>query len=64
MATGRKPNTDRPDLGLGNVGAERAKDGSIVVDEYSRTNVPSIWAIGDVTNRMNLTPVAIMEGED
>lgn len=32
------------------------------VDEYSRTNVPSIWAVGDVTNRMNLTPVALMEG--
>lgn len=32
------------------------------VDEYSRTTVPSIWAIGDVTNRMNLTPVALMEG--
>ncbi|GKC17449.1 nucleotide-binding alpha-beta plait domain-containing protein [Tanacetum coccineum] len=32
------------------------------VDEYSRTNVPSIWAIGDVTNQMNLTPVALMEG--
>lgn len=32
------------------------------VDEFSRTNVPSIWAIGDVTNRMNLTPVALMEG--
>lgn len=32
------------------------------VDEYSRTNIPSIWAIGDVTNRMNLTPVALMEG--
>jgi glutathione reductase (NADPH) len=32
------------------------------VDEYSRTTVPSIWAIGDVTNRINLTPVALMEG--
>lgn len=32
------------------------------VDEYSRTNVPSIWAVGDVTNRANLTPVALMEG--
>ena len=32
------------------------------VDEYSRTNIPSIWAVGDVTNRMNLTPVALMEG--
>jgi glutathione reductase (NADPH) len=41
---------------------ELASDGSIRVDEYSRTNVPSIWAIGDVTNRLNLTPVAIHEG--
>ena len=32
------------------------------MDEYSRTNVPSIWAVGDVTNRVNLTPVALMEG--
>ncbi len=32
------------------------------VDEYSRTNVPSIWAVGDVTDRMQLTPVALMEG--
>lgn len=32
------------------------------VDEYSRTNIPSIWAVGDVTNRANLTPVALMEG--
>lgn len=32
------------------------------VDEYSRTNVPSIWAVGDVTNRINLTPIALMEG--
>ncbi|KAF5193925.1 Glutathione reductase, cytosolic [Thalictrum thalictroides] len=32
------------------------------VDEYSRTNIPSIWAVGDVTNRINLTPVALMEG--
>jgi len=31
------------------------------VDEYSRTSIPSIWAVGDVTNRMNLTPVALME---
>lgn len=36
--------------------------GEIVVDEYSRTSVPSIHAIGDVTNRVNLTPVALMEG--
>ena len=35
---------------------------NLQVDEYSRTNVPSIWAVGDVTNRINLTPVALMEG--
>ena len=33
-----------------------------MVDEYSRTNVPGIWAIGDCTDRLNLTPVALMEG--
>ncbi len=38
------------------------KDGSIIVDEYSRTSASNIYAIGDVTNRLNLTPVAIMEG--
>lgn len=36
------------------------KMGAIKVDRFSRTNVPSIWAIGDVTNRLNLTPVALM----
>ena len=42
-------------------GVELGKTGEIVVDDYSRTNVPSIWAIGDVTNRVQLTPVAIHE---
>jgi glutathione reductase (NADPH) len=37
-------------------------DGAIVVDSYSQSSVPSVWAIGDVTNRINLTPVAIEEG--
>ncbi len=32
------------------------------VDEYSRTNVPNIWAVGDVTSRIQLTPVALLEG--
>jgi glutathione reductase (NADPH) len=36
--------------------------GAIKVDELSRTNVPGVWAVGDVTNRINLTPVALMEG--
>jgi glutathione reductase (NADPH) len=62
MATGRRPNVDRPYLGLDNAGVELSKSGAVKVDEYSRTNVPSVWAIGDVTNRLNLTPVALMEG--
>ena len=60
FATGRHPLT--ANLGLEDVGVELAASGAIVVDEYSRTNVPSIWAIGDVTDRINLTPVAIHEG--
>ncbi len=60
FATGRHAMT--ANLGLEDAGVTLAKDGAIPVDEYSRTNVPSIWAIGDVTNRINLTPVAIHEG--
>lgn len=60
FATGRKPNTKN--LGLEEVGVKMTKNGAIEVDEYSRTSVPSIWAIGDVTDRINLTPVALMEG--
>ncbi|KAL3620056.1 hypothetical protein CASFOL_034968 [Castilleja foliolosa] len=60
FATGRAPNTKR--LNLEAVGVELDKTGAVKVDGYSRTNIPSIWAIGDVTNRMNLTPVALMEG--
>ncbi|XAR48847.1 Glutathione-disulfide reductase [Bertholletia excelsa] len=60
FATGRLPNTKR--LNLEAVGVEVDKLGAIKVDDYSRTNIPSIWAIGDVTNRVNLTPVALMEG--
>jgi glutathione reductase (NADPH) len=60
FATGRHPNT--ANLGLEEAGVEFGKAGAIAVDEYSRTNVPSIWAIGDVTNRINLTPVALHEG--
>ena len=59
-ATGRAPNAD--DLGLESLGVERGRKGEIVVDEYSQTGVPSIYAIGDVTDRVNLTPVAIREG--
>ena len=60
FATGRRPNTD--DLGLEEVGVEvDASSGKILVDGFSRTTVPSIFAIGDVTSRRSLTPVALME---
>jgi glutathione reductase (NADPH) len=59
FATGRAPNSNR--LNLEAVGVEVDQVGSIKVDEYSRTSVPNIWAVGDVTNRINLTPVALME---
>jgi glutathione reductase (NADPH) len=59
-ATGRHPNTR--DLGLEQAGVVLGPGGEIAVDAYSRTNVPSIWAIGDVTDRINLTPVALHEG--
>jgi glutathione reductase (NADPH) len=60
FAIGRSPNT--AGLGLEAAGVEIAKTGAVVVDEYSRTTVPHIYAVGDVTNRLNLTPVAIREG--
>ena len=60
FALGRHPNVTG--FGLENLGIKRGKTGGIEVDEYSRTSVPSIYAIGDVTNRINLTPVAIREG--
>lgn len=60
FATGRTPNTKR--LNLEAVGVELDEAGAVKVDEYSRTNLPTVWAVGDVTNRMNLTPVALMEG--
>ncbi len=59
-ATGRHPLTK--DLGLENVDVAMEEGGAIAVDDYSRTSVPNIWAIGDVTDRVNLTPVAIHEG--
>jgi glutathione reductase (NADPH) len=59
-ATGRKPNT--AGLGLEAVGVELAENGAIRVDADSRSSVPSIFAVGDVTDRINLTPVAIAEG--
>ena len=60
FATGRRPNIEG--LGLDLAGVQIGQTGGIAVDEYSRTSVPSIYAIGDVTNRINLTPVAIREG--
>lgn len=60
FATGRAPNT--ADMGLEEVGVKLGRGGAVDVDEYSQTAVPSIYAIGDVTNRVNLTPVAIREG--
>jgi glutathione reductase (NADPH) len=59
-ATGRAPNT--ANLGLEEVGVALDKKKAIAVDEWSRTTVPNIYAVGDVTDRINLTPVAIHEG--
>ena len=59
FATGRRPNT--AGLGLEKAGVKLAADGAVVVDKYSRSSVASIHAIGDVTNRINLTPVATAE---
>lgn len=60
FATGRTPNSHR--LGLQDVGVKLDDRGSIEVDAHSQTAVPSIYAIGDVTDRIQLTPVAIREG--
>jgi glutathione reductase (NADPH) len=59
-ATGRVPNTEG--IGLEKVGVALNKAGAIAVDEWSRSTVANIWAVGDVTDRLNLTPVALMEG--
>ena len=59
-ATGRRPNA--AGLGLEHLGVVLGRHGEIVVDEWSQTTVPSIFAVGDVTDRVNLTPVAIREG--
>ena len=58
-ATGRIPNSD--DLGLENLGIKIGRIGEISVDDYSQTSIKSVYAIGDVTNRSNLTPIAIRE---
>ena len=59
LAIGRVPNTEG--LGLSDAGVQTDQRGAIKVDDYSRTSVDNIWAVGDVTNRMQLTPVAIHE---
>ncbi|MES1197497.1 MAG: glutathione-disulfide reductase [Pseudomonadota bacterium] len=61
LAMGRAPNTDG--MGLDKAGVRLTTRGAVAVDPYSRSNVPSIWAIGDVTDRINLTPVAIREAQ-
>lgn len=59
-AIGRTPHSKG--LGLEDAGVELGKDGSVTVGDDSRTNIPTIYAVGDVTNRMQLTPIAIREG--
>ena len=59
-ATGRRPNTEG--LGLEGLGVAFGRQGQVTVDRFSQTAVPSIYAVGDVTGRINLTPVAIREG--
>ncbi|MEM6907241.1 MAG: glutathione-disulfide reductase [Pseudomonadota bacterium] len=61
IATGRTPNT--AGLGLEKVGVELGKNGEVKVDAFSKTNVDYIYAVGDVTDRVQLTPVAIREGQ-
>jgi len=58
-ATGRVPNVEG--LGLEDAGVAQGADGAVLVDENYRTNLPSIYAVGDVTSRMQLTPVALAE---
>lgn len=60
IATGRVPKTDG--LGLDKAGVGLDEKGAIIVDDYSKTNIDSVYAVGDVTNRVQLTPVAIREG--
>jgi glutathione reductase (NADPH) len=60
FAIGRNPNT--AGLGLDKAGVATDQVGAVRVDGYSRTNVDTIFAVGDVTNRINLTPVAVREG--
>jgi glutathione reductase (NADPH) len=59
-AVGRVPNTEG--LGLASAGVRTGERGEIIVDSYSETTAPGVYAVGDVTDRVNLTPVAIREG--
>jgi glutathione reductase (NADPH) len=59
-ATGRHPNSG--DMGLETVGVELAENGAVKVDEWSQSNIPNIYAVGDLSDRIALTPVALMEG--
>lgn len=59
-ATGRVPNS--ANLGFEELGVKLNRSGSVQVDQWSQTNIPSIYAVGDITDRANLTPVAIREG--
>ena len=61
FAIGREPYVEG--LGLEAAGVTLTDKGAVAVDDYSRTNIENIWAVGDVTDRINLTPVAIREGE-
>ncbi|HLI65200.1 MAG TPA: glutathione-disulfide reductase [Caulobacteraceae bacterium] len=61
FATGREPHVKT--LGLEKAGVKLNERGAIAVDDYSRTNVPHIWAVGDITDRLPLTPVAIREAQ-
>ncbi|HKQ94074.1 MAG TPA: glutathione-disulfide reductase [Aestuariivirgaceae bacterium] len=60
-ATGRTPNTDG--IGLAEAGVELTPQAAVKVDAYSQSTMPGIYAVGDVTNRINLTPVAVREGQ-
>ena len=61
FATGRVPNTNG--LGLNEIGIKNGSIGEVIVDKNNQTSINNIYAIGDVTNRINLTPVAIAEGQ-
>jgi glutathione reductase (NADPH) len=61
LCLGREPYVEG--LGLEAAGVKLTEKGAVAVDDYSRSNVENIWAVGDVTDRINLTPVAIREGQ-